>query len=78
MHTCSLSVTRTPPSRPSATAAAAVTPPVLLMKVRSIRFPFAFFGNACSVFVDANPVALSRRQVEKPARTRPRRTSSTS
>lgn len=36
------------------------------------------FGNACSVFLDANPVALLRRQVEKPARTRPRRTSSTS
>lgn len=50
MHTCSLSVTRTPPSRPSVIAAASVIPPVLPTKV-SLVHSLADFA----AFVEANP-----------------------
>lgn len=59
MHTCSLSVMRMRPLRPSVIAAASVIPPVSPMKVRAIcaSLFLEYFGTRAPAFVDANPVS---------------------
>lgn len=56
MHTCSLSAMRTPPSRPSAIAAASAIPPVWPMKVSLTRVS-ACCLNTLAVFWTLIPVA---------------------